>query len=73
MMVIAAFPSLGNTAISELNKFRVIDIEALPRRIIAYRKAGYTVKLTNSDQKYIEDVVKLPSGIVVPNKNKSSL
>ena len=49
-MVIAAFPSLGNTAISELNKFRVIDIEALPRRIIAYRKAGYTVKLTNSGQ-----------------------
>lgn len=52
MMVIAAFPSLGKTAISELNKFR---------------------KLTNSDQKYIEEVVKLPSGIAVPNKNKSGL
>lgn len=30
-------------------------------------------KLTNSDQKYIEDVVKLSSGVGVPNKNKSGL
>lgn len=73
MMVIVAFPSLGKTVISELNKFRVIDVEALPRRVTEYCKAGYTVKLANSDQKYIEDVVKLPSGIVVPNKNKSGL